>query len=467
VADIHPGLEVVESADELIENPDIDAVVLATPVRLHFEQARQALENGKHVLVEKPFTTSLREAAELTRLAELNERILMVGHTFEYTAAVNYIRDIVREGELGDLTYIRSLRVNLGLIRNDVNVLWDLAPHDVSILLYVLDRLPVTVQATGKARINRSMEDVASVTLDFGDELMANIIVSWLDPQKVRQMTLVGDRKMLVYDDVSATEKIRIYDKGIDVPRHYDSFGDFQYTYRYGDIVIPMLDEHEPLFVECRHFLQSCQLGKEPRSGARAGTAVTAVLAAANRSMSEDGEPVHLEEFVAEQTSIADWPDVISDLRSYFEPLTGSKAADLPVAETESTGGPGRTEAAERRRAIVVDPDETVRAFVADALTSFEPGFDVVTVSNTDEAAEWAGSFIPDLLVVNGDAHLNGAPEFVDTLLAAPASRHCKVLSIGHPEGPDVGPSRRRHATVPGTVSLSELMETVRSLLTD
>ena len=232
VADLYPGLEVVESATELIENPDIDAVVLATPVRLHFEQARQALENGKHVLVEKPFTTSLREAAELTRLAELNERILMVGHTFEYTAAVNYIRHIVSEGELGDLTYIRSLRVNLGLIRNDVNVLWDLAPHDVSILLYVLDRLPVTVQATGKARINRSMEDVASVTLDFGDELMANIIVSWLDPQKVRQMTLVGDRKMLVYDDVSATEKIRISDKGIDVPRHYDSFGDFQYTYR-------------------------------------------------------------------------------------------------------------------------------------------------------------------------------------------------------------------------------------------
>jgi len=213
----------------------------------------------------------------------------MVGHTFEYTAAVNRIREIVAAGEIGEVLYVRSLRVNLGLFQKDINVLWDLAPHDVSILLYTLQKNPTAVSAVGNAHVTEGVEDVVTLTLHFEPNVMANVIVSWLDPRKVREMTFVGKRKMLVYDDTSPNEKIRIFDKGVEGPSRYDSFGEFQYSYRYGDIVTPMLKEYEPLRSECSHFVECIREGKEPRSSGRVGARVTRLLSAAERSLGEGG----------------------------------------------------------------------------------------------------------------------------------------------------------------------------------
>ena len=285
VGELYPWVRLESEAEAVLASPEIDAVVVATPVDTHYAFARQALQAGKHVLVEKPFVTDVEQAQDLVKLARRAGRVLMVGHTFEYTAAVNRIRAMVAEAALGDVLYVRSERVNLGLFQKDINVLWDLAPHDVSILIYVLRAMPTHVSAIGSAHVTEGVEDVVILTLEFGPRLMANVIVSWLDPRKVRQMTVVGDRKMLVYDDLSANEKIRIYDRGVDGPKHYDSFGEFHYSYRYGDIVTPMLKESEPLRAECAHFIECIRTGAEPRSSGEAGLRVTHVLAAAHKSL--------------------------------------------------------------------------------------------------------------------------------------------------------------------------------------
>lgn len=291
---LYPWVNLEPEADTVLEDPDIDAVIIATPVSTHYPFTKKALEAGKHVLVEKPFVVELDQAEELVEMAASKGLTLMVGHTFEYTAAVNYIRKIVAAGELGDVLYARSQRVNLGLFQKDINVIWDLAPHDVSILLYVLQKMPDTVSAVGNAHVTKGIEDVAVVTLHFGEQLMANIVVSWLDPRKVRELTVIGNSKMLVYDDVSPNEKIRIYDKGVEGPSHYDSFGDFQYSYRYGDIVTPMLKEQEPLSIECRHFVECIRTGAEPRSSGKVGVRVVKILAAANESLRQGGGRVAL-----------------------------------------------------------------------------------------------------------------------------------------------------------------------------
>ena len=299
IGELYPAVQLVDDGQTIIDDPNVDAVIVATPVHTHYPLARAALEAGKHVLVEKPFVTELEEAEELMRLARAKQRVLMVGHTFEYTAAVNRVREIVQAGEIGDVLYIRSERVNLGLFQKDINVLWDLAPHDVSILLYVLGRFPTHVSAIGNAHVTRGIEDVVVMTLEFGPQLMANVIVSWLDPRKVREMTIVGNRKMLVYDDISANEKIRIYDKGVDGPSRYDSFGEFQYSYRYGDIVTPLLKEYEPLRHMCGHFLDCIKTGSEPRSGGQVGYNVIRVLSAAQTSLREGHRRIRLEEVSA------------------------------------------------------------------------------------------------------------------------------------------------------------------------
>jgi predicted dehydrogenase len=296
VGQLYPWMRVVSRAEEVIEDPSLDAVVVATPVHTHYPFARQALLHDKHVLVEKPFVTEIGQAEELIALAAARGKVLMVGHTFEYTAAVNRIRELVAAGELGDVLYVRSLRVNLGLYQKDINVLWDLAPHDVSILLYVLQEMPHSVSAVGSAHVTEGVEDVVTLTLEFSQARMATVIVSWLDPRKVREMTIVGNRKMLVYDDVSANEKIRIYDKGVDGPRRYDSFGEFQYSYRYGDIVTPVLREYEPLRAECSHFLECAKTGAAPRSSGAVGLRVTRILSAASLSLREGGRKVRLDE---------------------------------------------------------------------------------------------------------------------------------------------------------------------------
>lgn len=282
---------------DLLASDSIDAVVVCTPIHTHHEVARDALNSGRHVLVEKPLAASVLEGAELLHLARMRSLTLMVGHTFVYNPAVNELRRLVQEGELGKIYYADAARLNLGLFQRRLNVAWDLAPHDISILLHVFDQHPVEVGARGSAFIQPSIHDVVYLDLIFPLGLHARIHVSWLDPDKVRRMTVVGDRRMVVYDDVSLTEKIRIYDKGVLMPMT-DSFGEFQLSYRHGDIRIPYMEWREPLRLEVEHFLHCIRTGDTPLSDGRQGLAVTAVLEAADRSLSRGGrlEPVEISE---------------------------------------------------------------------------------------------------------------------------------------------------------------------------
>jgi predicted dehydrogenase len=223
----------------------------------------------------------------------------MVGHTFLFTAAVRKMKEIINSGELGEIYYISSQRLNLGLFQKDINVIWDLAPHDISIILYLLDKYPQTVSAVGSSHINKAIEDVAVMTLQFSKSLLAFIHTSWLDPDKIRKMTVVGSKKMMVYDDVQPTEKIRIYDKAVKVPKHYDTYAEFHYSYKYGDIVIPKIEGDEPIYVELRHFLDSIANNKEPLSNGINGLQVVKILEAAEKSLKAKNIPVPISEPIA------------------------------------------------------------------------------------------------------------------------------------------------------------------------
>jgi predicted dehydrogenase len=286
----YPHVRLFSDHTELLAS-DIEAVVIATPIRTHYELARQALQAGKHVLVEKPLATRAFEAAELIRLAEATGRTLMVGHTFLYNPAVEELRRIVQSGELGRIYYVDSARLSLGLFQRDVNVLWDLAPHDISILFYILGSTPLSVSAHGRSYVQPNIHDVAYVEMRFANEVGAHAHLSWLNPSKVRRMTVVGDRKMLVYDDVSATEPIRIYDKGVDTPVT-DTFGEFRLSYRYGEVRSPYISWQEPLKLECEHFLWAVQTGSTPKTDGVQGLQVVATLEAANYSLANGGMQV-------------------------------------------------------------------------------------------------------------------------------------------------------------------------------
>lgn len=290
---LYPSITTTTDYGEIIRDESIDAVVIATPVSTHYKLAAEALEAGKHVFCEKPLTQSVEEGTKLIGIADDNDRTLMVGHTFVYTAAVNKVRDLIKSGELGDIHYMSTARVNLGLFQEDINVVWDLAPHDVSIMNYILGVRPVAVSAVGHSYIQPKIQDVSFVTLRYPGSILANLHVSWLNPNKIRSTTVVGSKKMLVYDDISSLEKIRIYDKGVDVIPHYDTFGEFQLSYRYGDIHIPKLDEVEPLKTECQHFID-CIAGSEPQSSGRAGLEVLIVLDAIDRSMMQNGAEIEI-----------------------------------------------------------------------------------------------------------------------------------------------------------------------------
>jgi predicted dehydrogenase len=280
--------------DEALADPEIDAILVATPVSTHHALARMALEAGKHVLVEKPMAASVAEAEDLVRVAEDRGLTLMTGHTFLYTAAVNKIKELISSGELGHVYYISTTRVNLGLFQEDINVVWDLAPHDVSILNYILGAEPETVASQGQAYIQTGIEDVAFLHLRYPGDIIAHTHVSWLNPDKIRRITVVGSKKMLVYDDVSTTEKIRVYDKGVTVQPHYDTFGEFQLSYRFGDIYTPRLDDNEPLKIECQHFLQCIQKRETPRSDGHSGLSVVRVMERACESIRRNGEQLSL-----------------------------------------------------------------------------------------------------------------------------------------------------------------------------
>jgi predicted dehydrogenase len=263
----------------------LDAVVVATPPATHYPLARECLEHDLHVMVEKPLTLNSADAESLIEIAAQHERILMVGHTFEYNPAVRALKELIKSGELGDIYYIDAVRVNLGLFQNGLDVVWDLAPHDISILRYLLDSDPEVVSACGSASIFPEIHDVAYIYLKFPNNVVAHLHVSWLDPCKVRRITVVGSRKMLVYDDVEPLEKIRIYDKGVEKPPYTHTYSDFQLSYRHGDVVIPHLKFTEPLRVECTHFLESIENGTPPQSNGNSGLQVVKALEKAEQSL--------------------------------------------------------------------------------------------------------------------------------------------------------------------------------------
>jgi predicted dehydrogenase len=289
---LYPHVETTRDYGDLVRSSNIDAVVVATPPRTHVEVAMAALEAGKHVFVEKPLAISGSECESMIAKAREKKRVLMVGHTFLYTAAVNKIKELVKAGELGDILYVNATRVNLGIFQEDINVVWDLAPHDVSILNYILDSHPLEVAAHGHSYIRQNVEDIAYLHLKYPGSIMAHVHVSWLNPNKIREITVVGSKKMLVYDDISSLEKIRIYDKGVTVLPHYDTFGEFQLSYRFGDIFIPKLDDSEPLKVACQHFVDCTKTGVEPRSSGTHGLEVVRVIEAANHSLTHSGAVV-------------------------------------------------------------------------------------------------------------------------------------------------------------------------------
>ena len=283
--DLYPQSGTTTEYTDLIEDPEIEAIVIATPVSHHYGMARRALEAGKHVFIEKPMAGSSLECQVLIELADERNLTLMIGHTFLYTPVVQKIKEIVDSGELGDIFYISSRRLNLGLFQKDINVAWDLAPHDISIILYLFGKAPVSVNCQGQAHICEGIEDVTNMSLNFENGRIATIQSSWLDPNKVREMTIVGSKKMLVYDDIASAEKIKIYDKRVEAPPHYDTFAEFHYAYHYGDIYAPHVQQVEPLRVECRHFLDCIDLEMESRSSGRKGMEVVQILEASSRSL--------------------------------------------------------------------------------------------------------------------------------------------------------------------------------------
>jgi predicted dehydrogenase len=267
----------------------IDAVVIATPVKTHYPLAREALRAGKHVLIEKPFTRRSSEALDLTRLADQEGLALMVGHTFEYNPAVVALRDIVQRGDIGEVLYLDAARLNLGQFRPDVNVLWDLAPHDISIMNFILGTEPTHVSARGSTCIHPTMHDVAYLELRYPNGVLGHVHVSWLEPAKVRRFTVVGDEKMVVYNDVAPEEKLRIYDKGVIKTTSSGDFADFQLTYHYGGVSIPPVPGGEPLKIELMHFIDCIRSGTRPQSDGWSGLRVIKVLEAADKSLRHGG----------------------------------------------------------------------------------------------------------------------------------------------------------------------------------
>lgn len=268
-----PWIQTTTQPEDVFSS-DVDAVVIATPVRTHYQLARLALLAGKHTLVEKPLTASVGEAEELVELAKVQDCILMVGHTFEYNPAVNELKKLIESGDLGRIYCIEAERVNLGLFRNDINVIWDLAPHDISILRYLLGKTPERIKVQAHAHLQPQIQDVAHLDLGFDDGMNAHIHVSWLHPCKIRRVTIIGDLRMVVYDDTNPAEMLKIYNKGADV--HADPV----VSYRYGAITIPHIDWTEPLRLECEDFAQSIRSGQPPRASGEVGLEIVRILAA-------------------------------------------------------------------------------------------------------------------------------------------------------------------------------------------
>jgi len=290
----HPGCAVEHDLDALLIDPRVQALAIATPPRTHYELARRALEAGKHVLVEKPLATSVGEAEELIELAASVDRVLMPGHTFVYSPPVNKVRELIQSGELGDVYFITSSRMNLGIYQAD-GVISDLAPHDLSILLYWLGQPVTQIAAAGQSVFQRGVPETAFLTVTFAGGATANVQISWLAPRKMRQMVVVGSKRMVQYEDTSADEAVRVYDRGLDVSTEAPAtFGEYQLTYRSGDMVVPRIEPSEPLGLELADFANAIRTGEEPRSTSALGLEIVRALAAAHRSMELAGNPIAL-----------------------------------------------------------------------------------------------------------------------------------------------------------------------------
>jgi len=288
---LYPDVATTSDLDAFLADHALDAVVVATSAPSHFAIATRVLEAGKHCFVEKPLTLTSADSEALVRLADERGLVLMVGHLMEYHSAINWIKDYIASGDMGDVLYLYMQRLNLGKVRTEENAFWSLAPHDVSIALYLLGETPDYVSASGASYVTPGVHDTVFANLHFPSGKMANIHVSWLDPHKVRKLTIVGTKKMLVFDDMEATEKLWIYDKGLGEPSKAMSWGE-DLTLRFGDITVPFVKMAEPLSLEVQHFLDCCDSGATPRSDGRDGLRVVRVLEAVDESMAAGGAPV-------------------------------------------------------------------------------------------------------------------------------------------------------------------------------
>ena len=289
---LYQKVEISTDFKALVGRSDIDALVIATSAPTHYAMAKQGLLAGKHLFIEKPMATSSAECDELVQLAAERGLTLMVGHTFLYSAYVRRIKEIIGRGDIGEIRYVSARRLNLGLFQRTINVTWDLAPHDISIILYVTGMLPTSVNCQGNSHVTKGIEDVTSMCMNFDRGVFATVQNSWLDPRKVREMTIVGSRRMIVYDDVQPLEKVRIYDVRVETPPHYDTFAEFQYSYHYGDSYIPYVKQEEPLKVECQHFLECIRTGRAPITDGVHGANVVRVLEASTKSLRQNGASV-------------------------------------------------------------------------------------------------------------------------------------------------------------------------------
>jgi predicted dehydrogenase len=305
---LHPDVGTTRDFSQVVNDPEIDAVVIATPVRFHYEMAKACLEAGKHVFIEKPMARRECEARELVELAERQGLTIMVGHTFLFSPAVRRMKEIIDAGDIGEVQYIAARRLNLGLFQKDINVAWDLAPHDISILLYLLNESPVSVSCQGSSHVTRGIEDVTMMYLTFQKKRCAFVHNSWLDPKKVRQMTVVGSQRMIVYDDTEPLEKLKVYDARVEVPPHYDSFAEFTYSYHYGDAYVPYIKQDEPLKLECQHFIDCIRDKAHSITGGRMGLEVVRILAAADRSLAQQGVSMALDTDAEPATNVIHAP---------------------------------------------------------------------------------------------------------------------------------------------------------------
>jgi predicted dehydrogenase len=288
----YPGVRTTTDPNALIADPDVDAVVIATPVEYHFDLAMATLRAGKHVLVEKPIASSSDQAARMVDEAQRRNLVLMVDHTFVYTGAVQKIRDLTCDGDLGEIYYYDSVRINLGLVQHDVNVLWDLAVHDLSIMDFVLQRPVAAVSATGFAHVPGSPENIAYMTMFFDGPLIAHVHVNWLAPVKIRRTLLGGSRRMVVFDDLEASEKVKVYDRGISVDPSPENVYQMLVGYRTGDMWAPKIAQSEALSVEAAHFVDCVANGKAPLTDGSAGLRIVKLLEAASASMTAQGQLV-------------------------------------------------------------------------------------------------------------------------------------------------------------------------------